>query len=497
MISATWRRLQTQDKTSILLFIGVLIVMVWTANRSLTFYSNDVIYVARPAWTLGLGGTLDIGRFTPTDIANWSFTYNGETRSDRFPGAILFAALFYAIGRPNLFTMVPAAVAAAFACAVAATVLHRLLLGIVRPRTALGGALIFAFGTSMWSVASDAIWTEGPVIMGLALATWAMTRQSWVLAGLGYAFAIFSRPHTAVFAAVSGIWEGVTRRSIVPVLKVGLASALGFAGLLLWNKLNSGRWDIFPGSYGGRISGATTSGTYGQASGGERLADYSATFFSPLRGVFVYSPFLLLLLPGLVRAWRIAPSWVRSTAIAGVVYLVVQLAGNSWFGGGGIFGYRLILPSLFAWWPLLALSWDQWTAKRTWSRYIFYALTAASVWWFAQGSLVFRLDYVNANPNEFLEWQSWNVPRILDWAGPFGWLAAALFVAGLFFILSLVPDAEQPGESGNDGRTKAQATGSAPVRAEDKDLAVAAIVPGAKGSSKRRSGGPDANKKRR
>jgi len=487
-----------QNRVSWLLFFGTLAVFFFTANRSTVFFANDTIYVAQPAWTLGFGGSLNIDQFSESTVANWTILFDGHKRSDRFPGAILFTVPFYAVAHSNVFSVVPSALAAAVACSAAVVILHRLLLNLVSARTALAASLLFAFATSIWTVASDAIWSEGPTILALALATWALTKQSWVLAGLGYAFAILSRPHTAVFAAVAGLWEGITRRSWAPILKIGAVSVLGFVGLLIWNKLNSGQWDIFPGSYGRRIESATLVTSGGQAQGSEWGKDYLATFFSPLRGLFVYSPFLLLLLPGLVRAWRVAPPWVRSTAVGGVAYLVVQLAGNSWLGGQGFFGYRLILPSLFAWWPLLTLAWQQWTVKASWSRYAFYGLAAISMWWFAQGSLVFRLDDVNADSVFYTTWSSWQAGRIIGFAGPFGWVAAAVFVGALAFLVSLVP-AEDPSVESVKKRKGKKPVAKKPAT-EDTNQPAEKVALGAtsrsEGSGKKKPA-PSANKKRR
>jgi hypothetical protein len=41
-------------------------------------------------------------------------------------------------------------------------------------------------------------------------------------------------------------------------------------------------------------------------------------------GLFVWSPFLLALLPGLRPAWRAAPDWVQGFALTGGAYLLVH-----------------------------------------------------------------------------------------------------------------------------------------------------------------------------
>jgi hypothetical protein len=417
------------------LFLGTLAIFIFTANRSLTVYANDVLYTARPAWTLAFAGNLNLEGFNDiVGFKNWTIFFDGHTRSDRFPGAILMASIVYFISQSSgYFSMVPAAVTAALASALTVLLLHRMLLTIATRKVALASCLLFAFGTSVWSVASDALWSEGPTMLGLAFGAWALSRQSWFLAGLGYGFALLSRPHAVVVGAISGLWESVTRKSKIPALKVGSTTALGLLALLLWNKVNAGQWTLLPGSYDGRIEGAVS--PQSQARGIEWLSDYSATFFSPLRGLFVYSPFLLLLLPGLPAAWRTAPSWVRSTAIGGVVYLVVQLAGNSWFGGGGIFGNRLIIPAMLAWWPLMTLAYSQWLERFKPMRWAFMVLGALAIWWTAFGALLFRSKYFEDNPDQFFYWWNWTAGLYISWAWPLGWLAAAAFVGALGYAV--------------------------------------------------------------
>ena len=428
-----------------ILFVLVVIVYVATATVSVTvvgkraYFSNDVFFSAYPAWTIAKLQTLNIDTvITQLGIkSGWGFIVGDHLRSDRFPGPILWAVPFYLIAGGSRFSIGPSAVAAAVGTAIAVALMHRVLLQVVGRRTALGGALSFALATGAWSVSADSLWTHPTCLMGLALGTWMLARGNFAASGIGYAVAILSRPHTAVVAAITGIWESVVRRSWRPVVLTGLTSAVGLALLLGYNKLNAGSWDIFPGSYNGRFDAAINTGTGGQAQPTLWTGDIAATFFSPLRGLFVYSPFLLVLIPGIPAAWRAAPSWVRSSAIGAAVYFVIQLAGNTWIGATDIFGYRLPLEPLLLSSPLLALSYTAWTTRWAWSRWAFAVLSAVSVWWFAVGAVT-RTPALNSLREE-VPWSEWQVPLAVKAHSPIVLLLAAVLAVGVPWALSRIP----------------------------------------------------------
>ena len=277
-----------------------------------------------------------------------------------------------------------------------------------------------------------------------------------------YAVAIFSRPDTAIIAATSGLWESVTKRSLKPALKVGAISLAGLLLLLLYNRINADRWTLFPGSYTGRVEGAVSTGAHGRAHLGTWVASLTATVGSPLRGLLVYSPFLVLLLPGLVRAWRAAPSWVRSSAVGGVLYLVAQLAENTWEGGDAFYGYRIALMSVFACAPLLTLCWTEWTAHAAWRRRTLTVLVAVTMWTFAVASVVSNADLgPSSSAVPQWPWTRWVLIDVLRATNPATWLLAAVFVVAVGWVVRRyepprVPEPAQP--------VRAATTGAAPSR---------------------------------
>ena len=85
--------------------------------------------------------------------------------------------------------------------------------------------------------------------------------------------------------------------------------------------------------------------------------------FSRQVGVFVWSPFLLVLLPGIRAGWRAAPSWARGSALGGILYLLVQYKANRATGGDFV-GYRYPLEALVAMAPVLFLAFKEKIAAR-------------------------------------------------------------------------------------------------------------------------------------
>jgi alpha-1,2-mannosyltransferase len=79
-------------------------------------------------------------------------------------------------------------------------------------------------------------------------------------------------------------------------------------------------------------------------------------WIAPDRGVLVWTPIVLLLLPALVRSWGSLPDWSRSLLVGGLLYTVTQAGMMTFTGGFGFYGYRYGLEFLACATPALALS---------------------------------------------------------------------------------------------------------------------------------------------
>jgi hypothetical protein len=169
---------------------------------------------------------------------------------------------------------------------------------------------------------------------------------------------------------------------------MGLTSCLGLVALLVYNRLLFDEWTLAAGSYQAFLGQFAGRGeTYDPTDVMDLATNVAGAIASPSRGVLVLSPFLLLLIPGCFRAWRIAPDWVRASAIAGVSYAAVQVWGNNYAGGAGFYSYRYTIESLTLLSPLLLLSWTTWVAVSRARRTLFGILAVFSVFQHAVGAL--------------------------------------------------------------------------------------------------------------
>ena len=162
-------------------------------------------------------------------------------------------------------------------------------------------------------------------------------------------------------------------------MHVGLGTSVGLAILIVYNQLVLGTWSPLPPSYGqGFIDRAGSQGALAY------LGDVLGMLAHPQLGLVVYSPFLLLLLPGLREGWRQSDSWVKASALAGLLYMLIHLRLNR-FSGGLLYGYRYPLEMLTVAAPLLLLSWKSWYGRAT--------PLLRRVFWVVVGLSVFRQAY--------------------------------------------------------------------------------------------------------
>jgi hypothetical protein len=354
-----WDR-RRDGRAAAALFLLALTAYLLTASYTIN-QMNDTRDTAVSAWSLATRGTLALPEEWPEGAVFWAKPgTDGRYYTDRFPGPVLWTVPFYAATElvsprgtpphPWLSNFAPAGVAAALAAALAVTVAYAVYRRLERRRIAWLAAVFLALGTGMWSVAADSMYTHGVGSLFLLLAVLATSTRRYPLAGAAFALAIVCRPQLAVIAAVIGLWEGVRYRDLRPVLQIGLVSSLGVAAMSLYSQVIFGTWLPVAGYSTEKVAAVVT------RDGGSFLENILMALVHPQRGVLLYTPILLVLLPGLWRGWRVAPAWVRSSAAAGVVYAIVQLRANGWDGGADFFGSRLLLESLVLASPLLLLA---------------------------------------------------------------------------------------------------------------------------------------------
>ena len=235
---------------------------------------------------------------------------------------------------------------------------------------ALIAVVIFGLGTSVWSAASQALWTHTPAVLGYALAVWGIVSGFGAVAGAAAGLAAVARPATAPVAlllvgflihramrhrAAGGAAVAETGQALRGMVCLGLVAGSG----VLFNLM------IF-GNVAGGAAGRTTNWVeaFGVSSmfEGSLLTGLAGLTISPSRGILVFSPVVLLAVVGGFRVWRTRLGGLASIQVQDAVLLgryatlgaVAMLLTYSqylvWWGGHG-FGPRYLTDMM----PLAAL----------------------------------------------------------------------------------------------------------------------------------------------
>ena len=425
MLNRTWRSARRVVAAaplwfqSSLLGCGVFLVYVMTAWYG-SRQNTDTWAAALAAWQLGQHGTLDLSGYDGG--VPWGVDVGDQVFSNRFPGVILAGAPFYALlGSSVEPTIFPGGVAAAFWSAAAVGVCFAVCRQLVRTRLAAAASGVFAFATPTWSVSADALWTHGPDQFWLLLSVLLLSVSKPGLAGVPAAVTVLVRPHMALGWAGAGLHHLLSSHRVGDVVRFSLVTSLGAVLLVVYN------WRVFgsPDLLGGYRDDHLTVGGVGAL---VFVVNVLGSLVSPHRGVLLLTPFLWLLMPGLRHAWRTAAPWVRSSAVAGLSYALVQLYLIRFIGGHGFYSYRTMIEPLTFLLPLLVCSYTAWTARTPGRRAAFNALVVVSVSFHGFGAVLDHHRVESGNP--FREFSAVPVARDVGTAGTLIWLlVTALLVA--------------------------------------------------------------------
>jgi MFS family permease len=293
---------------------------------------------------LVLHGDVDLSRYPRVNRPGYfTIEREGKLYSIYGTGVSIVAAPVYAIlARTDSSESVRQAAAAIPFVALAILLMYSLLSRIASRPIAVAGAIVYGFGTTMWPLASMALFQHGPVavfqLIGL-LGLFSERPRAPVVAGLGFAAAAFIRPTTAITFALVGLYQLARGRRAT--LMYALGSLVPVAGMLIQNRWIWGTW--LEGGYS--RSGIAFDADMPSALWGLTLGWW--------RGIFVYSPVLLLGVAGLamaIRRFRDEPE--RKLVVLGVAVVATVLfysRWSTWHNGSNQFGYRYLLdivPSL-------------------------------------------------------------------------------------------------------------------------------------------------------
>jgi hypothetical protein len=291
-------------------------------------------------------------------------------------------------------------------------------------------ALMFAFGTSAWSVASRTLWQHDLSILMLTLALYvlliARTRPARIqYLGLIVATAYVIRPTNSLAVIAYTVFVFLFYRRFFWRYLVGAAI---IAVPFVWYSLSIYQ-ALLPPYY--RAFSLLSGATFFQALLGHLI--------SPSRGLLIFSPLLIFALSGIVfklkrRQWQREDGVVLG--IIGLHWIVVSLWWNWWAGVS--FGPRIwtdMLPYL-AYFMIPSLA--AFAALHGMRRWAAAAIGVVLIGWSA------LIHYRGANAAEVMGWNGSPAPidsypqRVWDWRDP-QWLRGITFGQPVDLAVSGIP----------------------------------------------------------
>lgn len=345
----------------------------------------DCVAAPYTAWSIVRHGSLDL-RYYPELNPHVGSTIrelsDGTRLAMRPPGSALAAVPVMAPlavfceqpPRPSIMAQL-GKLAAALSVALAAAVFYRLCRHLA-PSAACPATILFALGTSLWSVASQALWMHGPAALWLTVALYFLCGPvrgravSAAAAGLALGLAVLTRPTTAFFALAS-VLALLAQRRWRDLLRLCLGGAVP-AGVLVW--------------FNWTVSGDPLRGGYAQDNWAESpplWLGLGGLLIAPSRGVLVYSPALILAAPGAVALFRrpggpraelrwLLGAWLVATGLTVLFYA----RWHDW-RGGWCYGPRFLCETMPLLCLLFALASEN--LRKSWSRAAAVGLVAVSV----------------------------------------------------------------------------------------------------------------------
>ena len=397
------------------LLIVLTIEAVYLSNGKTTLGNIDTVPARYLPFSLMREGNFDFNEFqflfhgliAPTVFRE----VHGRFFSIFTPVAGLLATPFYAV--PILAGLSPESpwvahlekIAASTITALSALFLFLLLKGVAGARVATGLTAVYAFGTSAFSISSQALWQHGPsqllLTLGLYLLVKAGRNRSLVAyAAFSLAAAVIAR-YTNLLLLLPVSWY-VVRHHRPDVWRCAGGASLPFLAFGTYNLLIFG--SPFDVSYGARV--LSPGAAFWSAPMGYALA---GLLVSPISGLFVYSPIFAFSLFGIALVWR-SPEWAlwRCLAVGSLLVVLLTSQHNLWWSYW-YYGPRLLsdlAPILvFFLWP----AWER-IRGRWYLGGPFIAAAAISV-------LIQIIGVYGYDASWYAEPVSMNANRVWSWRG--------------------------------------------------------------------------------
>jgi 4-amino-4-deoxy-L-arabinose transferase-like glycosyltransferase len=338
-----------------------LVLGVYLITYAGAFKSND-----ERAYFSGMDSFVKRGEFTANQIY-WDYTAVGMLTADGDmvpnyePGQMLAPIPLYLWGRALGASVQGVLLFNAIVLAGAVALLYLCLIELAyRRAAALLGALVFAFATLAWPY-SRTFFREPLTTLAYLLAFYALLRyrppvpRRWIwpaLAGFGLGLAIITKligvgviPGLALLAWSTewrrgpddgrGLWPSRLRMALAAAIP--LLAFLGLYQFYNWMTLSGVE------TFSRNIVEYTTNPQLSQTVPMRMLRALTGITISPYKGLFWYSPVLLL---GLVGAWPFVRRhrWEGWAALLIVLAHIVGYSRYNYWSGGVAWGMRYLLP---------------------------------------------------------------------------------------------------------------------------------------------------------
>jgi hypothetical protein len=276
----------------------------------------------------------------------------------------------------------------------------------------LGTTIISSMGTALWTINFSTIFIALSLLLLARYETKKSDTAHPIFLGILFFLAFFSRPSAAAFivAALAYLLVKERRQFLV-------AASVSFLLLILftaWSRLEYGLWQ--PPYYSiARLQA-------------ERVSIWTGligNLISPSRGIFVFSPFFLLIIPGVLYVGRklirqplmwMAVSWF-------VLSLILNARAVVWWGGDS-FGPRLMTENVLALVLLVIIIWkaagSRLERRTKWIAAVFFSVLGLAAIFINSYQGLYNPDMVGWNL--FVEHQTLppqtGLGDIFDWKNP-------------------------------------------------------------------------------
>jgi hypothetical protein len=205
-------------------------------------------------------------------------------------------------------------------------------------------AIVYAFGTSSFSSSSQALWQHGPSQLFLTLTLYCLVKsleqpRFATYAGLALGSAIMCRPSNVIM--VIPIAAYVLFRQRHQFVGFCLAAFPPFLAFLTYNMIYNGS-AVSTGFAIGIIDPSRLRALGAHLFKTPLHEGLAGVLFSPSRGLFIYSPILVLACIGIVVVWKdFKRALLKYLSFVPLLTILLAAKWINWWGGGS-YGPRLL-----------------------------------------------------------------------------------------------------------------------------------------------------------